>query len=190
MDCTRWLKNQHILSTSSSCIDLIFTSQPNLITESGVHSSLHSNCYHLIIFAKFNLEVVYPPSWEVWHYKDANTELIRRAINEFNWQRAFLNTSVNEKVDICNSAILNILSNFITQSSSMWWQRTTMVQLENKSIDPTEKMLHWKIIVIIVVILTWNVVWDIEVSIEKYHNTVNKLMNTQKKYAKLSFGHI
>ena len=46
-----------------------------------------------------------------WHYKDANTELIRRAINEFNWQRVFLNTNVNEKVD--NSTILNILSNFI-----------------------------------------------------------------------------
>ena len=36
----------HILDTSSSCIDLIFTSQPNLIIESGVHSSLHSNCHH------------------------------------------------------------------------------------------------------------------------------------------------
>ena len=46
-----------------------------------------------------------------WHYKDANTELIRRAIDEFNWQRVFLNTNVNEKVD--NSTILNILSNFI-----------------------------------------------------------------------------
>ena len=50
----------HILDTSSSCINLIFTSQPNLITESGVHSSLHSNCHHQIIFAKFNFKVVYP----------------------------------------------------------------------------------------------------------------------------------
>ena len=105
----------HILDISSSCVDLTFTSQPNLIIESGVHSSLHSNCHHQIIFAKFNLEVVYPPSyvWEVWHYKDANTEFIRRAINEFNWQRAFLNTNINEKVGIFNSTILNILSNFI-----------------------------------------------------------------------------
>ena len=39
----------HILDTSSSFINLIFTSQPNLITESGVHSSLHSNCHHQII---------------------------------------------------------------------------------------------------------------------------------------------
>ena len=34
---------------------------------------------------------------EVWHYENANIGLINRAINEFNWQRAFLNTNVNEK---------------------------------------------------------------------------------------------
>ena len=50
---------------------------------------------------------------ETWYHKDANTELIRRGINEFNWQRAFLNTNVNEKVDIFNSTILNILNSFI-----------------------------------------------------------------------------
>ena len=31
----------HVLTDSLSCIDLIFTSQPNLIMESGVHSPLH-----------------------------------------------------------------------------------------------------------------------------------------------------
>ena len=36
----------HILSNSSSCIDLVFTSQPNLVMESGVRSSLHENCHH------------------------------------------------------------------------------------------------------------------------------------------------
>ena len=50
---------------------------------------------------------------EVWHYKDANIELIRSAINSFNWTRAFSNTSVNEKVNIFNNTIFNILSNFI-----------------------------------------------------------------------------
>ena len=68
----------------------------------------------LIVYAKFNLEITYtPPSLpEVWHYKDANIELIQRAINEFNWTRAFSNTNVNEKVNIFNNTILNILSNF------------------------------------------------------------------------------
>ena len=107
----------HILGICSSCIDLIFTSRPNSINESGVHLSLHSDCHHQIIFAKFNLEIAYPPPYvqEVWHYKDANTELIRQAINEFNWKRAFLDTNVNEKVDIFNSASLNIPSNFIAR---------------------------------------------------------------------------
>ena len=75
----------HILESSSSCIDLIFTSQPNLITESGVHPSLHPNSHHQIIFAKFNLEIHYPPPYfcDVWHYQDANTDLLRQAIAMF-----------------------------------------------------------------------------------------------------------
>ena len=52
---------------------------------------------------------------EVWHYKDVNIELIRRTINGFNWARAFSNMSVNEKVNIFNNTILNILNNFILQ---------------------------------------------------------------------------
>ena len=43
----------HILENSSSCIDLILTTQPNMVLESGVHHSLHHNCHHQIIFAKF-----------------------------------------------------------------------------------------------------------------------------------------
>ena len=104
-----------MLNTSSSCIDLIFTSELNLITDSGVHSPLHSNCHHQIVFAKFNLHVVYLPPYlrEIWHYREVNTRPIRRAINEFNWEREFSNINVNEKVDIFNRTILNILSNFI-----------------------------------------------------------------------------
>ena len=64
-----------------------------------------------------SLHIVYPPPYlrEIWHYREANTGLIRRAIKEFNWEKAFSNTSVNEKVDIFNRTILNILSNFIPQ---------------------------------------------------------------------------
>ena len=36
----------HILSNSSSFFDPVFTSQPNLVMKSGVHSSLHENCHH------------------------------------------------------------------------------------------------------------------------------------------------
>ena len=75
----------HILNNSYWCIDLIFSSQPNLLIESVFHPSLHSNCYHQIIFAKFNLDIVYLPPYEreIWHYQKANIDLIRRAINSF-----------------------------------------------------------------------------------------------------------
>ena len=68
--------------------------------ESGVHSSLHPNCQHQVVFAKFNLSTLYPPPYErtVWFYKKANSELIRRAINEFNWIRTLSNVSIDEKV--------------------------------------------------------------------------------------------
>ena len=41
----------HIIGNSSSCMVLIFTQQPNLVTSSGVHASLHNNCHHQITFA-------------------------------------------------------------------------------------------------------------------------------------------
>ena len=36
----------HISQAFSSCIDLIFTNQPHLVTDLGVHPSLHSKCPH------------------------------------------------------------------------------------------------------------------------------------------------
>ena len=64
----------HILSNSSSCIDLIFTNQPNLVVDSGTHPSLHPNCHHQIIHCKINLQVEYPPPYQkhVWNYVKAN----------------------------------------------------------------------------------------------------------------------
>ena len=57
----------------------------------------------------------YPPPnpREALHYKQANAELIRRAITDFNWNRAFLNTNVNEKVSIFSNTIMNMISIFI-----------------------------------------------------------------------------
>ena len=32
---------------------------------------------------------------EAWHYKVANTNLIRRAINKFDWEKPFSDTNIN-----------------------------------------------------------------------------------------------
>ena len=54
----------HISKSFSSCIDFTFTNQPNLVTDSCVHPSLHSNCHHQIVYAKFNFKIIYPPPYE------------------------------------------------------------------------------------------------------------------------------
>ena len=45
------------LEHSSSCIDLVFTNQTNLIRDSAIYPTLHSKCHHLIIYSKLNLKV-------------------------------------------------------------------------------------------------------------------------------------
>ena len=51
----------HILENSPGCTDLIFSNQPNLITDSGVHPKLHSKCHHQISYSKLDLKIEYPP---------------------------------------------------------------------------------------------------------------------------------
>ena len=67
--------------------------------ESGVLSSLHASCHHQILYQiLYNLSILYPPPYErtVSFYKKANPELIRRAINEFDWTRALSNVSIDK----------------------------------------------------------------------------------------------
>ena len=59
--------------------------------------------------------IFYPPPYErtVSYYERANTELIRRAIDQFDWVRALSNVNVDEKVYFFTKTLLNIIQNFI-----------------------------------------------------------------------------
>ena len=61
------------------------------------------------------LSIFYPPSYErtAWYYERGNTELIRRAIDQFDWLRAFSNAIVDEKVPFFTKTLLIIIQNFI-----------------------------------------------------------------------------
>ena len=98
-----------------SFINSLFCSQPNLVIESGVHPSLYPNCHHQIIYAKFELKIYYPPSYEreVWHYQNADSNATKKAITDFSWERAFENLSADEKVSLFNKTIKSIISNYI-----------------------------------------------------------------------------
>ena len=96
-------------------IKYLFTSQTNLANEFGVHSFLHPNCHHQVVFAKFDLLNLYPPPYDrtVWFYEKANPELIQRAIDEFDWIRAPSNVSIDRKVCYFTKTLLNIIHGFI-----------------------------------------------------------------------------
>ena len=49
----------------------------------------------------------------MWHFKHANYDHIKRAIDIFDWESALNHIDANDPVSVFNSAILNIVSNFI-----------------------------------------------------------------------------
>ena len=74
----------HILENSLTCIDLIFTDQPSLGVEHGVHPTLHQNCHHQIAHRKLNLKTLHHPPYEhlVEDFKKADVNIITTAINQ------------------------------------------------------------------------------------------------------------
>ena len=84
-------KPAHILESSASCIDLIFTNQPNIVMFSGLHLSLHEKCHHQIIFLKLNLKTEYPPPYtrKIGDYNRSEADSTNRTIEIFDWSYYF-----------------------------------------------------------------------------------------------------
>ena len=99
-ELTNFEPNKH-----PSCIDLIFTSQPNLVLESEVKPTLSTMCHHQIIYENVALKVHVPPSYyrEVWHYDRANIDMIKSSIENFDWNGNFIYLDVNEQVELLNN---------------------------------------------------------------------------------------
>ena len=99
----------HHLPTSSSCIDLIFTDQSNLVVDSGTHSSLNPKCHHQITYCKLNLNIKYPPPYQrlVRDYKRADAESIKRSIKVVNWETLFHDKTIHKQVSTFNETIMN-----------------------------------------------------------------------------------
>ena len=86
-----------------------------MLMNSGVHVSLHPHCHHQIILAKFDLKVFYPPPYErtMWHFSQANSDRIKRAVDLLDRESALHDLDVNEQVPLFNDAITDITSNFV-----------------------------------------------------------------------------
>ena len=96
-----------------SCIDLIFCTNKSAITNYGVDVSIFDKCHHNIIYGNINTRVPLPPTYvqEVWDYKKANIENIKKAISNFDWNKAVESLSVDEKLELLNKTLLSIFRN-------------------------------------------------------------------------------
>ena len=107
----------------NSCIDLIFTSQPNLVMHSGIHPLLHPNCHHQIVFCKIQPDnfIFYPQPCKrlVWHYQQANNDLIKPVIEQFDWEKSFSNLEVNKQVSVFSEAIMNNFEILLSTKQSL-----------------------------------------------------------------------
>ena len=66
-------------------------------------------------YGKINIRIHLPPSYvcEASDYSSANTKNIQKAYQNFNWEKAFVNISVDRKFDLLNETLLNIFRNYI-----------------------------------------------------------------------------
>ena len=132
----------HIQANSSSCIDLVFTDQPNLSVNSGVHASLHPNCHHQITHSNFNLNIYYPPPYQrvIWDYKKADANIIRKALDSVNWERLFDGKNINAQVISLNETILNVFRNVpnkyitIDDKDPVWMNEIIKSKIKTKNL--------------------------------------------------------
>ena len=113
-------KLTHIWNSSSSCIDLLFTTEPHTVMESGVHSSLHANCYHQLRYVKFDLNVLYPPPYEpeLWHYKLSTSDCNQKGqLNILIAKSHFCILLLTKKYDFLRKSYTQFYS---SRDSNMW----------------------------------------------------------------------
>ena len=54
-------KPTHYINESSSCIDLIFSSNVNITKNCGIEQSFYKTCHHNIIYRTLNFNIPLPP---------------------------------------------------------------------------------------------------------------------------------
>ena len=101
----------HLMGGSKSCIDLIFTDQPNLVIETGVHPSLHERCHHQIFHGHKSVSNIAMPPYNrrISYYDKADFVNIMKSIEICRWQEHLDKIEYpNDQVGLLNEVLLNI----------------------------------------------------------------------------------
>ena len=100
---------------SHSCIDLIWTDQQYLFTDSGVLPSLDSHSKHNIIYGHVNFSFPCPPPYKrkIWHFKSAQVDNIQNEISGTDWNSLFFNLNVNEMSIVFTDILVGVISKYV-----------------------------------------------------------------------------
>ena len=68
-------KPTYYINESSPCIDIIFSSNVNLMKNCGVEQSFSEKCHHNIFYGTLNFNIPLPPPYfrEIWDYPKIDT---------------------------------------------------------------------------------------------------------------------
>ena len=103
-------KPTHFINGTSSCIDLIFSSNVSFIRNYGIEQSIYEKCHHNITYGTLDFNVPLPPLYyrEIWDCKNPDTESIQKAISNFDWPKLFRNKNANESCKVLTDTLMNI----------------------------------------------------------------------------------
>ena len=177
----------HLLANSSSCIGLTFADQASLIVDCGIHSPLHPNCHHQIVYCKLDLKIVYLPPYQrqVWDFKRANIDSVRKAIKIIHCHFMLLIKNVHEQVSTVNTTLMNIFSNYIPSKyitvgdkDCSWMTGTSKNKINlKKSLSRSKNFIRLQNLAIEVSEL-------ISIRKEEYYNNLSKKLNDPNTSAK------
>ncbi|XP_068737945.1 uncharacterized protein [Montipora capricornis] len=100
-----------VTEISKTLIDVIFTSNPAIIVDSGIVETHFSD--HYLVFAVLNLRMPKPPAAYVFarSYKYYDRQSFLSDLNKIPWYEIILSDDVNEKLLHFNGAFVRVLEN-------------------------------------------------------------------------------
>jgi hypothetical protein len=117
----------YIVSNACTCVDLVYTDQPNLITQNSINPSLHKNCHHQVNHFQLNLICSPPPPYQrfIWHFGRAKKVELLRAMRMYDWERALLlrQTNIDDQVSQFEEVVNNISKEFIPHENRTFYPR-------------------------------------------------------------------
>ena len=119
-------KPTHFMNGTSSCLDLIFSSNVSFIRNYEIKQSIYEKCHHNITYSTLDFNVPLPPPYyrEIWDYKNADTESIQKAISSFDWPKAFRNKNASENCKLLMDTLMNIFINYIPHKTKKFGYKT------------------------------------------------------------------